>query len=44
MYRFAFVRFWLGYGCAVALVMFLICLIFSVIYQYMMARRPDYLA
>jgi raffinose/stachyose/melibiose transport system permease protein len=44
MYRFAFIRFWLGYGCAVALVMFLICLIFSVIYQYMMARRPDYLA
>jgi raffinose/stachyose/melibiose transport system permease protein len=44
MYRFSFVRFWLGYGCSVALVMFLICLIFSVIYQYMMARRPDYLA
>jgi raffinose/stachyose/melibiose transport system permease protein len=44
MYRFSFVRFWLGYGCSVALVMFLMCLIFSVIYQYMMARRPDYLA
>ncbi len=44
MYRFAFVRFWLGYGCAVALVMFLICLIFSLIYQYLAARRPDYLA
>ncbi len=42
MYRFAFVRFWLGYGCAVALVMFLICLTFSLIYQRM-ARQPDYL-
>jgi raffinose/stachyose/melibiose transport system permease protein len=42
MYRFGFVRFWLGYGCAVAIVMFLICLVFSVIYQSM-ARRPDYL-
>jgi raffinose/stachyose/melibiose transport system permease protein len=43
MYRFGFVRFWLGYGCAVALVMFLICLIFSLIYQYMAAHQPDYL-
>ena len=43
MYRFGFVRFWLGYGCAVALVMFLMCLIFSLIYQYLAARRPDYL-
>ena len=42
MYRFGFVRFWLGYGCAVAIVMFLICLVFSLIYQNM-ARRPDYL-
>ena len=42
MYRFGFVRFWLGYGCAVAIVMFLVCLIFSLAYQYM-ARRPDYL-
>ncbi len=42
MYRFAFVRFWLGYGCAVALVMFLICLVFSLIYQRL-ARQPDYL-
>jgi len=42
MYRFGFVRFWLGYGCAVALVMFLICLIFSLIYQRL-ARQPDYL-
>jgi raffinose/stachyose/melibiose transport system permease protein len=44
MYRFGFIRFWLGYGCAVALVMFLICLIFSLIYQHMAARQPDYLA
>lgn len=43
MYRFGFVRFWLGYGCAVALVMFLICLIFSVIYQRL-ARQPDHLS
>jgi raffinose/stachyose/melibiose transport system permease protein len=42
MYRFGFVRFWLGYGCAVALVMFLICLAFSVVYQRL-ARQPDYL-
>jgi raffinose/stachyose/melibiose transport system permease protein len=44
MYRFGFIRFWLGYGCAVALVMFLLCLIFSVGYQYLAARQPDYLA
>jgi len=37
------VRFWLGYGCAVALVMFLICLLFSVVYQGL-ARQPDYLS
>lgn len=43
MYRFGFVRFWLGYGAAVALVMFLICLAFSIIYQRL-ARRPDYLS
>jgi raffinose/stachyose/melibiose transport system permease protein len=42
MYRFGFVRFWFGYGCAVAIVMFLICLIFSVIYLRL-ARQPDYL-
>jgi raffinose/stachyose/melibiose transport system permease protein len=43
MYRFAFVRFWFGYGAAVALVMFLICLVFSLIYQRL-ARQPDYLS
>ena len=42
MYRFGFVRFWLGYGSAVAIVMFLICLTFSLIYQRM-TRQPDYL-
>jgi raffinose/stachyose/melibiose transport system permease protein len=33
MYRFGFVRFYLGYGSAVAIVMFLICLVFSLVYQ-----------
>jgi raffinose/stachyose/melibiose transport system permease protein len=42
MYRFGFVRFWFGYGAAVAIVMFLICLVFSLIYQRL-ARQPDYL-
>ncbi|MBN1887610.1 MAG: sugar ABC transporter permease [Thermoflexales bacterium] len=43
MYRFGFIRFWLGYGCAVAIVMFLICLIFSLVYQRM-SRQSDYLS
>jgi raffinose/stachyose/melibiose transport system permease protein len=42
MYRFGFVRFELGYGSAVAIYMFTICLIFSLIYQSL-TRRPDYL-
>jgi raffinose/stachyose/melibiose transport system permease protein len=42
MYRFGFIRFWLGYGSAVALVMLLICLIFSLVYQQL-SRQPDYL-
>jgi raffinose/stachyose/melibiose transport system permease protein len=42
MYRFGFVRFWLGYGSAVALVMLLICLAFSLVHQRL-ARQPDYL-
>ena len=42
MYRFGFVRFQLGYGSAVAIYMFLICLIFSLIYQRL-SRQPDYL-
>ena len=40
MYRYAFVRFQLGYGSAVALVMLAICLIFSVAYLRL-SRRPD---
>lgn len=43
MYRYGFVRFWLGYGSAVAIVMLLIALIFSLIYRRLMERR-DYLA
>jgi raffinose/stachyose/melibiose transport system permease protein len=42
MYRFGFVRFQLGYGSAVALYMFLICLAFSLMYQRL-TRQPDYL-
>jgi raffinose/stachyose/melibiose transport system permease protein len=42
MYRFGFIRFWLGYGSAVALVMLLICLVFSIGYLRL-ARQPDYL-
>ena len=40
MYRYAFIRFQLGYGSAVALVMLVFCLIFSVSYQWL-NRRPD---
>jgi raffinose/stachyose/melibiose transport system permease protein len=43
MYRFGFVRYELGYGSAVALYMFLICLIFSLVYQSL-TRKPDYLS
>src|SRR6266487_1514625 len=43
MYRFGFVRFQLGYGSAVAIYMFLICLIFSLIYLRL-TRKPDYLS
>jgi raffinose/stachyose/melibiose transport system permease protein len=42
MYRYAFIRFQLGYGSAVALVMLAICLVFSVLYLRL-ARQPDYL-
>jgi raffinose/stachyose/melibiose transport system permease protein len=42
MYRYAFIRFQLGYGSAVALVMLAICLLFSVAYLRL-ARQPDYL-
>ena len=40
MYRYSFVRFQLGYGSAVALVMLSICLVFSVAYLRL-SRRPD---
>ncbi|MGC1375885.1 MAG: sugar ABC transporter permease [Anaerolineales bacterium] len=40
MYRYAFIRFQLGYGSAVALVMLVLCLIFSVAYQWL-SRQPD---
>jgi raffinose/stachyose/melibiose transport system permease protein len=42
MYRFGFVRFQLGYGSAVAIYMFTLCLIFSLIYLRL-TRQPDYL-
>jgi raffinose/stachyose/melibiose transport system permease protein len=42
MYRFGFVRFQLGYGSAVAIYMFLICLTFSLVYLRL-TRQPDYL-
>ena len=42
MYRFSFVRFQLGYGSAVAIYMFLICVTFSLVYQRL-TRQPDYL-
>lgn len=42
MIRFGFVRFQLGYGSAVAVYMFLICVTFSLIYQRL-TRQPDYL-
>jgi raffinose/stachyose/melibiose transport system permease protein len=43
MYRYSFVRFELGYGSAVAIVMLIISLIFSIIYLSL-TRKPDYLA
>ncbi len=42
MYRFGFVRFQLGYGSAVAIFMFLLCMIFSLLY-HSLTRKPDYL-
>ncbi len=42
MYRFGFVRFQLGYGSAVAIIMFILCVIFSLVYQAM-TRERDYL-
>jgi raffinose/stachyose/melibiose transport system permease protein len=42
MYRFGFVRFQLGYVSAVAIYMFILCLVFSLIYNYL-TRKPDHL-
>lgn len=42
MYRFGFVRFQFGYGSAVAIIMFILCVIFSLLYQQL-TRKPDYL-
>jgi len=42
MYRFGFVRYQLGYGSAVAIIMFILCMIFSLLYQAL-TRKPDYL-
>jgi raffinose/stachyose/melibiose transport system permease protein len=41
LYKFGFQRFQLGYGSAVAVIMFLICFVFSLIYQRA-AMRSDY--
>ncbi len=43
MYRFGFVRFQLGYGAAVAIIMFILCMIFSLFYRAL-TRKPDYLS
>ncbi len=43
MYRFSFVRFQLGYGAAIAIMMLIIALIFSIIYRGFM-RRTEYIA
>lgn len=43
MYRFGFVRFQFGYGSAVAIIMFILCVIFSLLYQRL-TREPDYLS
>jgi len=42
MYRYSFIRFELGYGSAVATVMLLIALIFSLAYRRILVK-PDYL-
>ena len=42
MYRFGIVRYQLGYGSAVAIIMFILCMIFSLVYQAL-NRKPDYL-
>lgn len=39
LYKFGFQRFQLGYGSAVAVIMFLICFVFSLLYQRFAMRR-----
>jgi raffinose/stachyose/melibiose transport system permease protein len=39
MYRHGFVSFKLGYGSGVAVVLFLICLVFSLVYQFLFMRK-----
>ncbi|WP_029215027.1 carbohydrate ABC transporter permease [Kallotenue papyrolyticum] len=39
LYKFGFQRFQLGYGSAVAVIMFLICFVFSLVYQRYALRR-----
>jgi raffinose/stachyose/melibiose transport system permease protein len=41
MYKFGFQRFALGYGSAVAVILFLLSFLFSVLYQRYVMRR-DY--
>jgi raffinose/stachyose/melibiose transport system permease protein len=41
MYRFGFVRFQLGYGSAVAIYMFLICFVFSLVYLRLSSRTDE---
>ncbi len=43
MYRYSFVRFELGYGSAVAIIMLIISLTFSIIYRYL-TRKTEYVA
>ncbi len=43
MYRYSFVRFELGYGSAVAIIMLIIALTFSIIYRYF-TRKMEYIA
>jgi raffinose/stachyose/melibiose transport system permease protein len=42
MYRYGFIRFWYGYGSAVAIVMLLVSLFFSIGYLRVI-RQPEYL-
>jgi raffinose/stachyose/melibiose transport system permease protein len=41
MYRYGFVRFWYGYGSAVAIVMLLVSLVFSIGYLRII-RQPSF--